>query len=88
MFWLNFVILSYMKTVIKNISQLVQCDDKNLKFRAGNDMNCLNTIDNAYIEIENGKISSFGNMDQWNGITDWNSTTIIDVGRISFTNVL
>ncbi len=78
MFWLNFVILSYMKTVIKNISQLVQCDDKNLKFRAGNDMNCLNTIDNAYIEIENGKISSFGNMDQWNGITDWNSTTIID----------
>lgn len=78
MFWLNFVILSYMKTVIKNISQLVQCDDKNLKFRAGNDMNCLNTIDNAYIEIENGKISNFGNMDQWNGITDWNSTTIID----------
>jgi imidazolonepropionase len=41
-------------------------------------MNCLNTIDNAYIEIENGKISNFGNMDQWNGITDWNSTTIID----------
>ena len=78
MFWLNFVILSYMKTVIKNISQLVQCDDKNLKFRSGNDMNCLNTIDNAYIEIENGKISNFGNMDQWNGITDWNSTTIID----------
>ncbi|MDC1024839.1 imidazolonepropionase [Flavobacteriales bacterium] len=67
-----------MKTVIKNISQLVQCDDKNLKFRAGNDMNYLNTIDNAYIEIENGKISNFGNMDQWNGITDWNSTTIID----------
>lgn len=78
MFWLNFVILSNMKTVIKNISQLVQSDDQNLKFRAGNDMNCLNTIDNAYIEIENGKISSFGNMDQWNGITDWNSTTIID----------
>ncbi len=78
MFWLNFVILSYMKTVIKNISQLVQCDDKKLRFRAGNDMNCLKTIDNAYIEIENGKISSFGNMDQWNGITDWNSTTIID----------
>ena len=78
MFWLNFVILSYMKTVIKNISQLVQCDDKNLKFRAGDEMNCVNTIDNAYIEIENGKISNFGNMDQWNGITDWNSTTIID----------
>ena len=81
MFWLNFVILSYMKTVIKNISQLVQCDDKNLKFRAGNDMNCLNTIDNAYIEIENGKISNFGDMDEWSGISDWNSTTIIDANE-------
>ena len=81
MFWLNFVILFNMKTVIKNISQLVQCDDQNLKFRAGNDMNCLNTIDNAYIEIENGIISNFGNMDEWNGITDWNLTTIIDANE-------
>ena len=81
MFWLNFVILFNMKTVIKNISQLVQCDDQNLKFRAGNDMNCLNTIDNAYIEIENGIISNFGDMDEWNGITDWNLTTIIDANE-------
>ena len=81
MFWLNFVILSNMKTVIKNISQLVQSDDQNLKFRAGNDMNCLNTIDNAYIEIENGKISNFGDMDEWSGISDWNSTTIIDANE-------
>ena len=81
MFWLNFVILSYMKTVIKNISQLVQFDDQNLNFRAGNDMNCLNTIDNAYIEIENGKISNFGDMDEWSGISDWNSTTIIDANE-------
>jgi len=70
-----------MKTVIKNISQLVQSDDQNLKFRAGNDMNCLNTIDNAYIEIENGKISNFGDMDEWSGISDWNSTTIIDANE-------
>ena len=81
MFWLNFVILSNMKTVIKNISQLVQFDNQNLKFRAGNDMNCLNTIDNAYIEIENGKISNFGDMDEWSGISDWNSTTIIDANE-------
>ncbi|MFL2567723.1 MAG: imidazolonepropionase [Flavobacteriales bacterium] len=70
-----------MKTVIKNISQLVQFDDQNLNFRAGNDMNCLNTIDNAYIEIENGKISNFGDMDEWSGISDWNSTTIIDANE-------
>ena len=81
MFWLNFVILSNMKTVIKNISQLVQVDNQNLNFRAGNDMNCLNTIDNAYIEIENGKISNFGDMDEWSGISDWNSTTIIDANE-------
>ena len=81
MFWLNFVILSNMKTVIKNISQLVQFDNQNLNFRAGNDMNCLNTIDNAYIEIENGKISNFGDMDEWSGISDWNSTTIIDANE-------
>ena len=81
MFWLNFVILSNMKTVIKNISQLVQFDDQNLNFRAGNDMNCLNTIENAYIEIENGKISNFGDMDEWSGISDWNLTTIIDANE-------
>ena len=85
MFWLNFVILSNMKTVIKNISQLVQFDNQNLKFRAGNDMNCLNTIDNAYIEIENGKISNFGDMNEWSGITDWNLSTIIAVSYTHLT---
>ena len=78
MYWLNFVILCYMKTVIKNISKLVQNDDNMIKFRAGNDMNHLNTISNAFIEIEDGLITDYGDMDDWKGIDDWNQTKIID----------
>ena len=78
MYWLNFVILCYMKTVIKNISKLVQNDKNMIKFRAGNDMNHLNTISNAFIEIEDGLITDYGDMDDWKGIDDWNQTKIID----------
>ena len=78
MFWLNFVILLNMKSVIKNISKLIQCDSNNIKFRAGNEMNSLETISNAFLEIENGLITDFGDMDQWKGIDDWNNTEIID----------
>ena len=41
-------------------------------------MNSINTITDAFIEIEEGKISSFGSMDEWRGISDWNNTSIID----------
>ncbi len=41
-------------------------------------MNSLHTISNAYLEIENGLITDYGNMDQWKGIDDWNKTNIID----------
>ena len=51
MFWLNFVILLNMKSVIKNISKLIQCDSNDIKFRAGNEMNSLETISNAFLEI-------------------------------------
>ena len=78
MFWLNFVILLNMKSVIKNISKLIQCDSNDIKFRAGNEMNSLETISNAFLEIDNGLITDFGNMDQWKGIDDWNNTEIID----------
>jgi imidazolonepropionase len=78
MFWLNFVILCLMKTVIKNISKLVQTELKDIQYKAGNQMNSINTIDDAYIEIEDGLITNFGNMNEWKGINDWNQTTIID----------
>ena len=78
MFGLNFVILSIMKTVIKNISKLIQTESKLIKFKAGNEMSKLNTIEDAYIEIKEGRITEFGSMDNWKGISDWNNTTIID----------
>jgi len=78
MFGLNFVILYIMKTVIKNISKLIQSESKLIKFKAGDEMSKLNTIDDAYIEIKEGIITDFGNMDNWQGISDWNNTTIID----------
>ena len=78
MFCLNFVNLRIMKTVIKNISKLVQTEVNDIKWKAGNDMNSVNTIDDAYIEIKDGIITDFGNMNKWKGISDWNQTTIID----------
>ena len=78
MYWLNFVILFNMKSVIKNISKLIQCDSNDIKFRAGNEMNSLETISNAFLEIEKGLITDIGDMDQWKGIDDWKYKVFID----------
>ena len=67
-----------MKTIIKNIAELVQTEDKPKKWIAGSDMNSINTIKDAFIEIQDGIITSFGSMDSWQGIADWNNTEIID----------
>ena len=67
-----------MKTVIKNIAELIQTEDFPRKWVAGSDMKNLNTIKNAFVEVENGIITAFGSMDDWTGIDDWNNTKIID----------
>ena len=54
-----------MKTVIKNISCLVQTENNRRKWVCGKDMDNINTITDAFVEIEEGKISSFGSMDEW-----------------------
>ena len=68
----------YMKTVIKNIAELVQTEETARKWVAGNDMKNLSTIKDAFVEFENGIITAFGSMDNWTGIDDWNNTEIID----------
>ena len=68
----------YMRTVIKNIAELVQTEENPRKWVAGNDMKSLSTIKDAFIEFENGIITAFGSMDNWIGIDDWNNTEIID----------
>ncbi len=68
----------YMKIVIKNIAELIQTEDTPRKWVAGRDMKNIRTIKDAFVEIEGGIITSFGSMDQWNGIEDWNNTEVID----------
>ena len=67
-----------MKTVIKNISELIQTETTPRKWVAGNDMKNISTIKDAFVEVEGGLITSFGSMEDWNGIEDWNNTEIID----------
>lgn len=67
-----------MKTVIKNISELIQTEINPRKWVSGKDMSHISTIKDAFIEIEKGIITSFGSMENWNGIEDWNNTHIID----------
>jgi imidazolonepropionase len=52
-----------MKLLISNIKTLVQVDENSRKWVAGNDMANLNCIDNAYLLIEDEKISDFGKME-------------------------
>lgn len=67
-----------MKTVIKNISELIQTEKNPRKWVAGADMASIETLEDAFVEMENGIITAFGSMDEWTGIEDWNNTEIID----------
>ncbi len=51
-----------MNYIIKNIKQLLGIDTKNISFKAGAEMDKMETIDNAFLVIEKGKISDFGEM--------------------------
>lgn len=52
-----------MKTVFINIKQLVQTEEKPRKWVAGKEMAALNSIDNAYLLLENERIAAFGKME-------------------------
>ena len=67
-----------MKIVIKNISELIQTEDNARKWVSGEDMNKLETIKDAFVEIEGKLITNFGSMSDWHGIEDWNNTEVID----------
>ena len=67
-----------MKIVIKNIAELIQTESKSKKWVAGADMQKINTIKDAFIEIEDGIIIGFGSMNNWIGIDNWANTEIID----------
>ena len=52
-----------MATIFKNIKELVQVRPEPLSFVSGNEMKDLPTIKNAFLLVEDGKISDFGTMD-------------------------
>ncbi|MDY0198014.1 MAG: imidazolonepropionase [Tenuifilaceae bacterium] len=72
-----------MTMLIKNIKKLVQVEESPRNWVAGADMAKLNTIDNAYLLIENGEIKDFGTMDNAPKVSQ--SVQIIDAkGKMVF----
>ena len=75
-----------MKILIKNIKKLVQVEQDNPKlFVGGADMSNLQTIDNAFLLINNDKIEDFGSMDSLPDLKDVDELKELDVsGRMVF----
>ena len=76
-----------MSLVITNIKELVQVEYQAVKSVKGKDMATVKTIENAYLHIKDGLISSFGKMEEMPGhFKSSNSTQkIIDAtGRMVF----
>ena len=53
-----------MSKLIINIKELLQIRDRNISFLTAKEMDTLPSINNAYLLIENGKISEFGKMSE------------------------
>ena len=53
-----------MSKLIINIKELIQVRDRNISFVSAKEMDNLPSINNAYLLIENGKISDFGKMSE------------------------
>ena len=53
-----------MKTLFKNIQELIQVREPGVELLRGAEMKELPTIKNAWLLVENGKISDFGSMDE------------------------
>ncbi|MCU4174932.1 imidazolonepropionase [Carboxylicivirga sp. N1Y90] len=64
--------------VIKNIKSLIQTEESSSSFVAGKDMSKLNTIDNAYLIVEDGLIKHFGLMSDFNEASTPNNCQTID----------
>jgi imidazolonepropionase len=73
-----------MKLLIKNIKELIQVEETPQVNVAGEAMNTLPTIKNAFIAIEDGIIVDFGTMEEL-AIADWSDLEVIDAeGKMVF----
>ncbi|MFO8054229.1 MAG: imidazolonepropionase [Bacteroidales bacterium] len=66
-----------MKTLICNIKKLLQTEESGQRYRSGKEMAGLNTIDNAYLLIEDTLIRDFGLMQD---ISNHTADKVIDAG--------
>ncbi len=72
-----------MAILIKNIKSLINVDYEPRKWAAGDDMQKLNTIENAYLIIKDDKISDFGKMSEITS-TDFKGDIIDADGKMVF----
>lgn len=71
--------LNGMKNIlIKNIKGLTGILENNQAPLRGQDLSALNTIENAFLAIEDGKIAYYGPMSDMQGIVDWRNLEVID----------
>lgn len=75
-----------MKTLIKNIKKLVQVETEIRTMVAGKEMSKVETIDNAYLFLNDDKIEDFGPMDKFSiDLSDADEVAEIDArGRMVF----
>ena len=64
--------------LIKNIKGLAGILENNTGPLRGADLGKLEVLENAFLAIEDGKISMYGKMDDLSGITDWTDLEVID----------
>ena len=64
--------------LIKNIKGLAGVLENNTSPLRGKELSVLNTIDNAYLAIENGLIVDYGTMENLQGVSDWSNLKVID----------
>jgi imidazolonepropionase len=73
------------RILIKNIKELVQVLDTNIRKLSGKEMANLATIKDAWLAIEDDIIIAYGEMKDWGGITDWTDLEVIDAtGKMVF----
>lgn len=64
--------------LIKNIKGLAGVLENNNGPLKGSELDQLTVIENAFLAIEDGRISMYGKMEDLAGITDWNDLEVID----------
>jgi len=67
-----------MPVLIKNIRGLVGVYDSPPTHIRGSDLDKLPILENAFLAIDEGRISTFGTMEEWGGIADWRNLEVID----------